>query len=301
MPSAADLAALYSEDYRLVLNAGEAPTPDYVAFMDLRARSQRDFVEAAIARRIEGARVLDVGCGGGSLLAAFAGEGNHLTGYEPDRSMSRFAAERLPAASVAPEFFDPERYAGEPFDLITFSHVYEHVPDPVGFLSALLRLLRPGGLVFLEVPNDPPMAVREQIHAPLRGKLHLSFFVPETLRAAIAAAGGRVVRMIACGPGLRDFSPVPAWEGRLARRVRHHASCFAQRVARKLHLPYTPRPPVTLAGEMGVERPDGIALRALVAAKDPRGRGRRVSAAKSSGARHPSRNTEVQRRGDLRS
>jgi 2-polyprenyl-3-methyl-5-hydroxy-6-metoxy-1,4-benzoquinol methylase len=269
MPSASELAALYPEDYRRVRNAGEAPTPEYVAFMDLRARSQRDFVEGALARRVEGSRVLDVGCGAGSLLAAFAGEGNHLTGYEPDRSMSRFAAERLPAACVAPEFFDPERHAGEPFDLITSSHVHEHVPDPVGFLSALLRLLRPGGVVFLEVPHDPPVAVREQIHAPLRGKLHLSFFVPETLRAVIAAAGGRVVRMIACGPRLHDFSPVPAPRGRLGRRVRYHAGCFAQRAAHKLHLSYTPRPPVTLADEMGVERPDGIALRALVAAKDP--------------------------------
>lgn len=40
-----------------------------------------------------------------------------------------------------------------PYDLVTISHVLEHIPEPVTFLRALCRWVKPNGKVYVEVPN----------------------------------------------------------------------------------------------------------------------------------------------------
>ena len=89
------------------------------------------------------------------------------------------------------------------------SHVFEHVLDPVIFLGHLLRATRPGGLVFIEVPNESISEVKRQVRAPFRGKLHLSYFSPLTLERCAKAAGGGTVKLSAYGPRASEFSLVP--------------------------------------------------------------------------------------------
>jgi SAM-dependent methyltransferase len=46
-----------------------------------------------------------------------------------------------------------DKFAGESLDFVIANHVLEHVEDPVAALSAFIRVLRPGGIVFLTLPD----------------------------------------------------------------------------------------------------------------------------------------------------
>jgi 2-polyprenyl-3-methyl-5-hydroxy-6-metoxy-1,4-benzoquinol methylase len=97
-------------------------------------------------------RVLDVGCGSGALLAALAREGWICHCLDP----SAEALARARAAVPSGKFFQGtiETFTTEHrFDLITLSHVLEHLADPRAALRKLHSLLAPGGELQLEVPN----------------------------------------------------------------------------------------------------------------------------------------------------
>lgn len=118
-----------------------------------RAQNKRDaaFYKAWLGPRSR--RVLDVGCGGGGLLDEMKALGHEVTGVEPDekaREGVRAKGHRILAGTgEAP----PEALDGETFDLVCMVHALEHVFDPLLTLHNLVRLTKPGGLLYLEVPN----------------------------------------------------------------------------------------------------------------------------------------------------
>jgi SAM-dependent methyltransferase len=123
-------------------------------------------------------RVLDCGCGLGWFLKVI-GEltSCRLTGSDYD--LGRLAVglgEVAGRASVAAADILRLPYADATFDKIVLSEVLEHLPDDAGGLGEVRRVLRPGGLVAITVPNhdypflwDPINGVRERLGwAPIR-------------------------------------------------------------------------------------------------------------------------------------
>jgi len=106
---------------------------------------------------LTGARVLDVGCGGGLLCESLARAGAQVTGIDLAPGMIEVA--RLHAAEqgldVNYELLGAEQLAGrgDGFDLVTCMEMLEHVPDPARMLATLASLVRPGGAVFISTIN----------------------------------------------------------------------------------------------------------------------------------------------------
>jgi len=94
---------------------------------------------------LAGARVLDVGCGGGLLCEALARAGAKVTGIDLAPGMIEVA--RLHAAEQIAEA------AAGGFDVVTCMEMLEHVPDPERMVGTLARLVRPGGAVFVSTIN----------------------------------------------------------------------------------------------------------------------------------------------------
>lgn len=117
------------------------------AFFRRRAETLLDDVEGHGVR----GRLLDVGCAIGTELAAARDRGWDAVGLELSKSSLSVARERGFDARG-----DRLEEAGLPdgsFDLVTLNHVLEHIPAPSSFLSEVQRVLRPGGLLFVAVPN----------------------------------------------------------------------------------------------------------------------------------------------------
>ncbi len=112
-------------------------------------------------RPLAGARVVDIGCGGGILAEAMAGRSAEVLGIDlARRSLAVAELHALDSgAKVRYEEISAEALADrEPssFDVVTCMEMLEHVPDPASTIQACARLVRPGGWVFFSTINRNP-------------------------------------------------------------------------------------------------------------------------------------------------
>ena len=112
---------------------------------------------------LRGAHVLDVGCGGGLLSEALAGEGAEVTALDLAPDLLKIArlhglesGRKVDYRQVSVEALATEMPAS--FDAITCMEMLEHVPDPASVLRACATLLKPGGRLFLSTLNRTPAA-----------------------------------------------------------------------------------------------------------------------------------------------
>jgi 2-polyprenyl-6-hydroxyphenyl methylase/3-demethylubiquinone-9 3-methyltransferase len=129
---------------------------DYIT-RQIAAEFGRDL---AAERPFAGLRLLDIGCGGGLLCEPMARLGATVVGADA-------AARNIPVAQVHARQSELEidyRHttaealadAGELFDVVLNMEVVEHVSDPLNYLTACQRLLRPGGLMIASTLNRNP-------------------------------------------------------------------------------------------------------------------------------------------------
>ncbi len=107
---------------------------------------------------LKGARVLDVGCGGGLLSEAMARRGAHVLGIDLARAGLEVAASHAREQGIEVEYLrrSAEQLAAErsgTFEIVTCLEMLEHVPDPARVVAACARAVQPGGTVFFSTIN----------------------------------------------------------------------------------------------------------------------------------------------------
>jgi 2-polyprenyl-3-methyl-5-hydroxy-6-metoxy-1,4-benzoquinol methylase len=177
-PNWEELAPYYASGYT-------AYGPDH----GLEASDDKVVEQARVSGRFRhveirsGMRVLDLGCGGGYFIRIASKLGAVVQGIEPSEQGAGVAeAAGLPVFRGTIEEFIA-RDPSPRFDLITASHVIEHVPDPVSTLSAMASLLSPGGLIWISVPNADCVdsrALKGHWHSA-ELPIHLMHFTPSSL------------------------------------------------------------------------------------------------------------------------
>ena len=150
-----------------------------------------------------GSRVLDVGCGTGSVSRIIADSRDaQIIGIEPDSH--RAAAARARGVEVHEAPFTPGvLQALELFDVVMFADVLEHVAEPGPFLQWAQRALLPGGRVIASVPNVAHWSVRMDLlrgrfeYQPfgIRDATHLRWFTAESVKQLFESNGLRVVSL----------------------------------------------------------------------------------------------------------
>ena len=105
-----------------------------------------------------GARVLDVGCGQGVALEIFRDAGLDPLGITLGPDVEACQAKGLNALEMDFAFLD---FPDASFDLLWCRHAIEHSVFPFFTLAEMYRVLRPGGVLYLEVPA-PDTACRHQ-------------------------------------------------------------------------------------------------------------------------------------------
>lgn len=104
---------------------------------------------------LSGARVLDIGCGGGILSEAMAKAGAMVVGLDVEPQAIEQAALHAAQEGVCVEYIcSPiEQYENDAFDVITCMEMLEHVTCPNLVIEHAARLLKPGGILFLSTIN----------------------------------------------------------------------------------------------------------------------------------------------------
>ncbi len=130
---------------------------DYALSTNARGDELMDLIESRLPLR--GRRYLDIGCGFGGFLVAAGRRGALSTGIELDPlrldfSRDNIADARLDIPLVELDALDPDLPSRLGlFDVITLSDVVEHVMSPAPLFANVARMLNPGGLVYVKIPN----------------------------------------------------------------------------------------------------------------------------------------------------
>lgn len=158
---------------------------------------------AYVAGRVSlrGARVLDVGCGGGLLSEALAVAGAEVTAIDLAPGVLDVARLHLYESNLTVDYreISAEALAAQQpgsFDAITCMEMLEHVPDPGSVIEACARLLKPGGRWFASTLNRTPQAfalgivgAEYLLRLLPRGTHHYRQFIkPSEMAAALRAA-----------------------------------------------------------------------------------------------------------------
>ncbi|WOJ93174.1 class I SAM-dependent methyltransferase [Congregibacter variabilis] len=134
-------------------------------------------------------RLLDYGCANGEFLTIAKSMGWSAEGVDFDPvAVSLARARGLDVALIeAGEMLEGTGL----YDVITLSHVLEHVHDPVHLISDLFRLLKPGGVLWLETPNISSFGHRAfgRFWRGLEPPRHLTLFSSNTLKRVLLRAG----------------------------------------------------------------------------------------------------------------
>lgn len=156
--------------------------------------------------------LLDVGCGNGSFLSA-ANQLKCWDLYGVDPVVTAIAqAQKRVAAKFACSTLEDTSYTDESFSIVSMLGVLEHLHDPLTTLRRAHRLLQPGGVLAVYVPNfhylrlkDAGLAswLRDGRWSSLAPQEHLFHFTPNTLQQLLARAGFETSRVDVGRPFLR--------------------------------------------------------------------------------------------------
>ena len=103
--------------------------------------------------------LLDLGCWVGFLLSEAQERGWAATGVEPSSFASAFARDRLGLDVHTGDLFETELPLGH-YDAIVMGDVIEHLPRPGEALDRMAELLRPGGIVWMALPDAGSLVAR---------------------------------------------------------------------------------------------------------------------------------------------
>jgi SAM-dependent methyltransferase len=197
-----------------------------------------------LVRRFPGKTVLDIGCGNGLLLRRYLAAGWDVAGVDP-----------APWARTSdyPLFEEVVQARQDFYDVVMCTSVLEHIPNPVDMVRVALAAARPGGTVYLSVPNYDSWAARRRPERMREQDLpyHCNFFTKKDLRRICSSVGVRSFRIRSYGlplawdfwrkhrlkaePGTRtDVSPVqaqrrepvPNWKHRLVVKAYYRAGLW---------------------------------------------------------------------------
>jgi ubiquinone/menaquinone biosynthesis C-methylase UbiE len=141
----------------------------------------------------EDLRVLDVGSNRAAFASAFlaAAPKSAIVCVEPDERVAKSVADLDRAELIEARIEDTE-LPGNSFDIVHSCHTLEHLASPGTTLADHWRVLKPGGLLILDVPNIVLIGGEDIVEEWFIDK-HLYHFSPATLSALLKACGFDIV------------------------------------------------------------------------------------------------------------
>ena len=139
---------------------------------------------------------LDIGAGTGAFVQYMNGHGWKSQGIEPDAKARELALTYHNTQLLPSGMF--ETLCPETFDAVSMWHVLEHVHDLFPYLHQVRKILKPGGLAFIAVPNYTSYDGMKygSFWAAYDVPRHLYHFSPASMKWLLSAAGFQLSGMI---------------------------------------------------------------------------------------------------------
>jgi len=132
--------------------------------------------------RVQQGKILDFGSGIGLLLRGFKDRGFDALGIEESKAFRNMNVND--GIASAKSLADMADQTGR-FDLIVIKDVVEHLENPLETLSQLIAFLKPGGFLYIRVPNR----YAYPFHWAVDTKGHVNHFTPAELKKILSDAG----------------------------------------------------------------------------------------------------------------
>jgi 2-polyprenyl-3-methyl-5-hydroxy-6-metoxy-1,4-benzoquinol methylase len=179
----------YNSPWNAIYNETKFDTVSESTTLD-DAINQQNLDLIVNARGGERGRLLEIGFASGFFLRAAKAAGFEVHGLELNEPNYRRVRDLLGPTIHNVDLFRANLPA-EHFDVVYMRDVFEHVPEPKAMLREIGRIMRPGGVVYIEVPNIDGLiyrVVRER-HVCVFGFEHLNYWSPSTLRKILELTG----------------------------------------------------------------------------------------------------------------
>jgi SAM-dependent methyltransferase len=178
----------------------EVDPEDYFKEHDVGDKDSSAASLLAQAEEITGAKgkLLDIGSGRGELLRAAEALGWEVTAIEPSPSFAR-SLESHSSSEIRREPIEQCGFEDGVFDCVVLAAVLEHLYNPDQTIAEVSRVLRPGGALFVDVPNEQGLYFKlGNMYQKLRGRdwvvnlsptfspFHIFGFSPHSLRVLLA-------------------------------------------------------------------------------------------------------------------
>ncbi len=152
---------------------------------------------------LENLEVLDLGCGTGGAARYLQPFGNKVSGInssEQDAVIARGVMGEVMVADL--DALTELPFASDRFDVVLLGDILEHLKYPFTLLKAIRTVLKPGGRIYVSLPNVANVKVRlnllfgrfEYEHAGIMDMTHLRFFTRATVREMVEQAGYDIQR-----------------------------------------------------------------------------------------------------------
>jgi SAM-dependent methyltransferase len=168
------------------------------------AKSLLHQAEEIIGRK---GRILDIGAGRGELLSVAKEEGWEPIGIEPSTPFAEYAKSHA-GVEILQTPIEQCSFPSASFDAVILSAVLEHLYNPDETIAEISRVLRPGGALFVDVPNEMGLYFRiGNLYQKIRGRdwcinlsptfepFHVFGFTARSLRLIFAKHGLKIVRI----------------------------------------------------------------------------------------------------------
>lgn len=164
--------------------------------------SSHDLLREKIRSLPPGLRLLDLGAAGGHLGRELRDRCSFLAGVEPDASLPESAREGYDVWQAV-DAMDCGPWDA-PFDAVVCADVLEHLARPEELLTRIHGWLRPGGRLFVSLPNVANVSIRVALllghfrytERGILDRTHLSFYTLASARHLLESSGFRTLSVV---------------------------------------------------------------------------------------------------------
>lgn len=174
-------------------------------------------------------KILDIGCGAGTLGIYLASLGNEVVGIDiSERAINacKITAKNLHVSNIKFKSLDfmKNKIQGK-YDLIIFSEVIEHLPDDKLALTKINDLLKPKGILLLSTPSTKAPLYRLGLTKSFDKEVgHLRRYSKRDIATLVRGANFKIIDIRPTEGILRNFLFVNSYAGKLVKYIQYVVS-----------------------------------------------------------------------------